>query len=399
MPAKKGCIARAFFVTLNPHSISALLADDNFPVDVFESGDYDNLPHDEIAKKLLAVWTTSKEGRTGAVVLCKGSDEEKYHGHMALYSPQNTTREHVNKILGGAYVTEQRGSKKDLKEYMLKEGAHADNDEKVYCSYGMENLEDARQNKSNASGFYEEMVELIKAGKSDREIIDHNPAYISQLSALSRLRDLYRPAPNYREVSVAYLFGATGTGKTRYVRDNPDMPPETIYCANGNHPFDGYAGQDVVFFDEFRSDYPLKDMLRYLDDYSTTLSARYHDKQASYSKVYLASNWPFEKQYEHEKTEDVPTYQAFMRRINIIYWFRGDDLINYRSDIEDWYAASKGNKTADKWFYAIDWARGIIPYFGVEQYLSRNKTSGIINQGRPMPISSALPPLLKDAGF
>ena len=64
---------------------------------------------------------------------------------------------------------------------------------------------------------------------------------------------------------------------------------------NYAHPFDGYRGERVLLFDEFRSSLPLADMLKYLDGYPLMLPCRYADKVACFTEVYIISNIPLEQ--------------------------------------------------------------------------------------------------------
>lgn len=57
-----------------------------------------------------------------------------------------------------------------------------------------------------------------------------------------------------RFIKVHYLYGDSGTGKTRSIYEK--HPPEEIcritnYPANGNVQFDAYKGQSVLVFEEF----------------------------------------------------------------------------------------------------------------------------------------------------
>ena len=67
---------------------------------------------------------------------------------------------------------------------------------------------------------------------------------------------------------------------------------------NYKHPFDGYKGEPVILFDEFRSSLPLPDMLNYLDVYPLMLPSRYADRVACYTRVFIVSNIPLEEQYQ-----------------------------------------------------------------------------------------------------
>ena len=88
---------------------------------------------------------------------------------------------------------------------------------------------------------------------------------------------------------------------------------------NYQHPFDSYAGQRVILFDEFRSSLPISDMLKYLDGYPVMLPCRYADKVACFAEVYIVSNIPIEKQYPNVQFEEPETWQAFCRRFHEVY--------------------------------------------------------------------------------
>ncbi len=56
-------------------------------------------------------------------------------------------------------------------------------------------------------------------------------------------------------------------------------------------------------------------MLNYLDIYPLTLPARYTDRTACYTKVYLTSNVPLDEQYRDIQRYQWETWKAFLRRI------------------------------------------------------------------------------------
>ena len=115
-----------------------------------------------------------------------------------------------------------------------------------------------------------------------------------------------------------YIWGAPGVGKTRTVMEKHGY--RNVYrVANYAHPFDGYKGQSVILFDEFRSSIPLTEMLSYLDGYPISLPCRYADKTACYTAVYIVSNIPLEKQYPNVQLLEPSSWQAFLRRIDCQY--------------------------------------------------------------------------------
>ena len=130
-----------------------------------------------------------------------------------------------------------------------------------------------------------------------------------------------------RPLQVSYLYGASGAGKTRSIYETHD--PRSIYRVTNYRAargvsFDGYHGQEVLVFEEFSSQIPIEDMLNYLDIYPLALPARYNDKTACYTMVYITSNLPVEKQYRSEQWDRPETWRAFLRRIHTVIEYLPD---------------------------------------------------------------------------
>ena len=165
----------------------------------------------------------------------------------------------------------------------------------------------------------EAILAMIESGASDAEILRTYPSALNHLPRIQQTRQTLLE-DKYRRVrrlglKVTYIYGATGVGKTRSVLDK--YGDENVYrVTNYKHPFDGYKGEQVLIFDEFRSSIPLADMLNYLDVYPLMLPSRYADRVACYTRVFIISNIPIEKQYPLVQLEEPASYQAFLRRIN-----------------------------------------------------------------------------------
>ena len=106
-------------------------------------------------------------------------------------------------------------------------------------------------------------------------------------------------------------------------------------CNFNRERFDGYKGERIILFEEFRSSIPITNMLRYLDIYKVQLPCRYSNKIACYNKVYITSNWTLEEQYKHIQREHPKTWKAFLRRITAVYDF--DKSIDVPIDSNLWY--------------------------------------------------------------
>ncbi len=166
----------------------------------------------------------------------------------------------------------------------------------------------------------DELYSMIKDGYSTYEILEHNPKYLMQVDRIDRVRQLVHEQQFkdvWRNIDVTYIWGIPGIGKTRYVMDKYGY--SNVYCVTDyDHPFDGYKGQDVILFDEFRSSIELSVMLRILDGYPVELPARYNNKVACFTKVYFCTNIDIRCQYPNKQREEPLSWCAFLRRINRI---------------------------------------------------------------------------------
>lgn len=158
---------------------------------------------------------------------------------------------------------------------------------------------------------------MIKGGASNVEILNEYPTAMNQLKNIDAVRQTFLEdeyAENFRHIDGYYIWGKTGVGKTRFVMEKYGYR-NVYHVTNYVHPFDSYKGQAVILFDEFRSSLPIKDMLQYTDGHPAMLPCRYVDRVACYTKIYIVSNIPLEKQYPNVQIEEPETWDAFLRRI------------------------------------------------------------------------------------
>ncbi len=110
----------------------------------------------------------------------------------------------------------------------------------------------------------------LDKGKTDKWIANsYWPAYAKYYKAFSQYRLMTTPQRNARP-KIFILWGSSGTGKTRMVREcfpNAYWKPKSRW-------WDGYTGQEVVVFDEFYSWIKLDELLRILDWYPLQLEVK-----------------------------------------------------------------------------------------------------------------------------
>jgi len=185
----------------------------------------------------------------------------------------------------------------------------------------------AKASGSGAVGDRMLLADAVDEGMTPQEIaLDDKlrllltSANISFVEKIWTAQKAKRWSSEQREVEVTYLWGPTGVGKTRSVREA--VPPEKLYSAtlSGRDPFGKYAFEPVLLLDEFRGDYSLPELLQLLDRYPFQLDRRYENSWAAWTKVFICSNWPLEDLYRECPAAD---RAALRRRISKIIHMEG----------------------------------------------------------------------------
>jgi len=267
--------------------------------------------HDVIKEKLMDInpkyWCMCDE---------KG---ETYHTHLYIHFENPREFNSLKKLFPSAHFESCNGTAKENRDYIRKEGKYADTDKAetnlIDTFEESGELPEEKQGKRTDIAIAREMLE---DGCSVNEVIKEYPQFMTQRKSLEDYRlslqfEKFRTIE--RDITVIYQWGETGTGKSRSVYAKHGY--ENVYSVNNyKHPFDGYDGEPVIVFEEFRGQIPISEMLQYLDRYPCKLPARYNDKVACYTTVYINSNLPLDKQYLKEKKRNEECCKAFYRRIN-----------------------------------------------------------------------------------
>lgn len=112
-----------------------------------------------------------------------------------------------------------------------------------------------------------DVYRAIKEGMSDTEIMELYPEQSFNLDRFERIRQRIKAEENAqirREMTVYYIWGDTGVGKTRYCLEKHGY--ENVYrVTDYKHPFDLYQSQDYLCLDEFSSSIDIYTMNNILD--------------------------------------------------------------------------------------------------------------------------------------
>lgn len=274
------------------------------------------LSHDAIKKILIENFSTLD-------YVCMADEKGSCdHTHVFVCFKSRVRFSKVKKHFQFAHIEAAKGTVTDNVNYIKKSGKWENDDkhgtkiEGTFEEWGTRPPDSAGKSRDMS-----ELYRLVKDGYSNAEIIAQNQDYILHIDKIDKLRTtllIDENKSNRRlDLHVTYISGKTGTGKTRGVLDT--FGDENVYkVSDYDHPFDGYGCQPVILFDEFRSGLRLTDMLNYLDIYPIQLPARYANKYACYTKVFIVSNWKLEEQYSELQKYDHESWEAFLRRIKTV---------------------------------------------------------------------------------
>ena len=241
------------------------------------------------------------------------------HTHLYVVFPNAVLFSTIQKRFYGAHIEPAVGTNRENRDYIRKEGKWSEDEKRdTNLPETFEESGELPPDRGEQVKQSEAIFSMIKDGASNAAILEAFPSAMNRIDHINKARQTLledQLKDKFRMLNVTYLFGAAGVGKTRGVME--EYGYENVYrVTNYQHPFDGYKGQKVIVFEEFRSSLPISDMLNYLDGYPCMLPSRYADKVACYTEVYIISNIPLEQQYPQIQQEQPNTWQALKRRIN-----------------------------------------------------------------------------------
>lgn len=241
-----------------------------------------------------------------------------YHTHIYIQGKGAMRFSTIKKRFDSAHIEMAKGTALQNREYVSKSGKWEKDKKHETCVDGtFEEWGEMPVERQGARNDLADLHAMVKEGLSDYDILEQMPEAMLQLDKIQLTRQVIvqeKYKNSWRDLTCVYIYGDTGTGKTRSVMEKYGY--ENIFRVTDYfHPFDNYRGQDVIIFEEFRSGFRIADMLNYLDGYPLELPCRYANKYACYTKVYIISNIPLSEQYRNQPQE---SFNAFLRRINYV---------------------------------------------------------------------------------
>lgn len=275
------------------------------------------LDHDAIKKAL--------EQLTACSYYCladeTGAETKTRHTHIFTFLRNPARFSRIKRLFPEAHIEQARGTVQENRDYVAKSGKWADDPkadtsiEGTFEEWGEMPEEPGQGARTDITQLYHMIAD---EGLSNAEIMERDPELATHIGKMDKIRQDVLEAryrETWRDLDVTYIFGPTGTGKTRGVMEKYGYS-NCYRVTDYKHPFDSYAQNSTIIFDEYRSNLLIGDMLDYLDGYPLALPARYANRQACYETVYIISNIDLSEQYPNVQTNEPETWKAFLRRIH-----------------------------------------------------------------------------------
>lgn len=240
----------------------------------------------------------------------------------------------IQTAMDGCHISKRHGTAKEAAGY-CKKGELADPGGKpggwaYYYDHPHETWKGKEAGELSMQGRrvdLEGVQERLRAGATADELIEEQPHLAhSHARAMDRLEDIARSKMKRNWVTkCTWLHGRTGVGKTRLVRDTHNDEPIYVHPYEDKGWWDGYVGQKIVLFDDFRGQIPFEQLLRLTDRYDTTVPRRGRKPTPLLAThVYITSPFPPEVVYNNLAQGD--SLEQLYRRCTVTEMFRPDDI-------------------------------------------------------------------------
>lgn len=220
----------------------------------------------------------------------------------------------LQRRIPGCHLVARKAPKRKAYEYVTKKDTRVEGVDRIIIGDPEKLLESRQGERTDVQKVRDAILE---DGLSLEEVLMEVPEsgrFVAYARELVSARDRKANKSKQRDVQVTCLYGPPGSGKTSWVYQTfTDVCRVTSY----KHPFDAYAGEDVLVLDEFNSQLSLEFMNNLLDRYPLMLPARYYDRVAEFSQVVIVSNHAPWDLYRGDK---VVTRRAFARRLHRVIW-------------------------------------------------------------------------------
>ena len=161
---------------------------------------------------------------------------------------------------------------------------------------------------------FQEFIDPVLYAKNQAKIL-HAWEYADHTQAVAR--------QNGRELTVIYVTGESGVGKTLLCRLFAQQAGKTAYIsASGKDPFSNYNGEEVVILDDFRPEESMEyaELLKLLDPHhASPIKSRYHNKLPNFSHCFITTVLPIHRFLQAYCLSSEDSAKQFYRRVQEVW--------------------------------------------------------------------------------
>lgn len=218
----------------------------------------------------------------------RGAGQNRRHWQGYLEFDSRLTYLQVMRIMGWTgnecHLEPRMGTQKQAIDYVTKEGTRV----------GESTRQFGQKHNDDAVGGWEAAVADVKNGASFHDMVNtHTRIAIQCHAGVQKAILALAPTPAWRQVETIVFWGGTGVGKTRgvYEREGHQRVYAKMCSRSGSVQwFDGYNGEPVLLLDEFKAQYDLQELLRWLDGHPLRVEIKGSNAIAAWKRVYICSN-------------------------------------------------------------------------------------------------------------
>jgi len=179
----------------------------------------------------------------------------------------------LKKVLARAHMEIRRGSPAEAEKYCKKDGQ--------WVEFGTPLKQGERSDLT-------EVAAMVRDGASLAEIDAVAPGLAVQYHRGLEAMRLRQMKDRTEAPQVVWLWGLTGTGKTRTAVEGA----ASFYMKDGTKWWDGYEQQERIVIDDFDGAWPFRDLLRLLDRYPYQGQYKGGYVKINSSMIYITCEFP-----------------------------------------------------------------------------------------------------------
>jgi len=232
--------------------------------------------------------------------MCETTNKPHHQVYMECSGKKSYAQIQAIPGFDGAHIETRKGTQEQNIAYTTKEDTRLEGP----WTYGEAKLQGRRSD-------LEEMKEKVDKNISLKNLWDENfSSMVRYHRSFKEYKRIRTPVRDERTL-IYIICGASGVGKSQLAKE---IFPDAYWKPN-NKWWDDYDGQESVVWDEFKGQYPYRDLLRILDSTPLTLETKGASCQFTSKIVIFTSNFHPSKWYADDVANCTWDNSPLRRRI------------------------------------------------------------------------------------